>query len=293
MFNEFLIPPQEKAGKSERKVERTLDTEKQPEFKYYYHGTFAGNLPAMLEGGFNFKQGRPTVSSSPRYCLDNWTTLEKLKERGREAVKENDEGMLLVIEPSDHSMVPSRDGMPEKIDEKTIHVHGRWFNYHQAMVKEGIPVGTPSKLSPEQIKMALLPSPEFKKIFSDFRAALSRGEDPEDDFILRLAECLKNGESVLVDKIGDKQELAENMIVGEVQQYIIESLRKLSLNLEHYKGKKIVQGGKREDFKPWSEKKVQQVIGSLKQLDPTNKFLKRYIELNLPALERGFVDLSK
>jgi len=299
-FFERFIPKRDGGGEVKNKLERKIDTEKRPHYRYFYHGTFAGNLDDIQEDGFNFRERHPTLSMSPHYCLRGWTDPEKLKERGREEPEGASGGMLLVIErPEEYQVLPAEEGAPVELEDKIVFVRGRWFNYHQALVsRESRKRGGEKKagsLPPNQIKMALEPTADFKNIFIDFRRELAQGNAPEDEYILKLSEYLKRGRSVFKDQVEDKQELAENMITGEFQQYLVENIRRLSLNIQFYKGQnkgqRIIQGKERRDFKPWPKEKAQQVIASLKRLNPRNKFLQRYIDLYLPDLEKEWGNL--
>lgn len=204
------------------------------------------------------------------------------------------------------------DQIPEDID-KTVRTRN-WVNYEFAMSKEPIfehrqgeirqlgmdrnhqrlPDGTWAELPKEQkldilaempatsIKMVIKKNPEFLKILSEFRDELKAGGKADlSVYKDRLLVYFTQGKNILKDEIADKTELAENMITGELEYFIVTAIRRLYLNFEAYRGKKVINSRTEKNMCPEIKSKDQilEEIKILNSLEPENEVLKRYIEI--------------
>lgn len=140
----------------------------------------------------------------------------------------------------------------------------------------------PGELPAAAIKMAIKKNPEFLGILKDLNNSLRAG-GPIDfsKFKNELFEYFKSGQGIIKDDISDKKELAENMVMSEVEHYLVSTARRLYLDTQKSKGKKILKGKKFvEDSRPvMNRDQILQKIERLKSINPENEVLKRYISI--------------
>jgi hypothetical protein len=188
-----------------------------------------------------------------------------------------------------------------------------WSNYQHSMFKESIhnthssgikhpgmnlnkkmlPDGTwenlpreqriniPGELPASSIKMAIKRNPVFLNIFDELRQKLKEGGKTDLSlFSKRLLEYFKNGDGLIKDEISDKVELAENMVTGELEHFLVNTIRNLYLDIQRYKGKKIIHGksGQEQAKLIKSKEQILEAINKLNSIEPENEVFKRYIQ---------------
>ncbi|MFA5154933.1 MAG: hypothetical protein WC453_00715 [Patescibacteria group bacterium] len=149
-------------------------------------------------------------------------------------------------------------------------------------------INLPGELPADAIKMAIKRNPEFLGIFTELNNKLSDGGPI--DFSLfqeKLSAYLKNGQGIIKDEIPDKKELAANMIMGEIEHFLVSAVRRLYLEVQKYKGKKILKGKDMSELPGPASNREQllQRIQKLTSIDPGNDVLKRYIASATRAIE--------
>lgn len=267
------------------------EIEGRPQHRYVYHGTALKNWPKIRDEGFSFKEGRPSVSISASYSLKGWADPEKLIEKGRlngedveyeeqgNILNPEDKGVLLVIEPNEFKAYPVRDGFPMKSNDETL-TRGRWYNYHHILAhpdKEIIPENK-VVLNPDEVKMALKPTRELLKTLMEFRKQLAEGNFEKEQYIRKLSDYMKTGEPIIFNKDVDSRELAQDMIDGETEKFVVEIIRKILLNIKHFQGEKIFVGGKHLPFKNWTKEELYNKIENLRKLKVDDKDLQINID---------------
>src|SRR4030042_3561776 len=98
-------------------------------------------------------------------------------------------------------------------------------------VPEGEKIGKALTLPPDSLKMIILHNAEFNSFFEDIRNKFREGISiDKEEAINELADYLsKRGDNILKDEIADKRELAENMVRGEMEHYIVSKIRRMFL----------------------------------------------------------------
>ncbi|KKR20010.1 MAG: hypothetical protein UT48_C0024G0007 [Parcubacteria group bacterium GW2011_GWE2_39_37] len=323
-----------------------FEKEKRPNYRYYYHATFAFNWEKINRTqSFNFQDHFPNLTLSIGY---GFKFIENNIKEGPQRIKNRlkyfspeekgnikledinaDNSVVLVIEPNGkyqvHSTAEGRpnvfstlDQIPDDTDEV---VRTRlWENYQHAMAQEpihkthdsgikhpGMNVnskmlsdGTWEKLPKEQrinisrelpassIKMVIKKNTDFLNILNEFKNRLKKGEKINLAlYQKRLLDYFNSGQDIIKDEVSDKNELAENMITGELEHYIVTTIRKLYLDLQRYKGKKIVHGiNNQEQIKPVKTKEqILEEINKLISIEPENEIFRRYIQISTKKIE--------
>jgi hypothetical protein len=146
----------------------------------------------------------------------------------------------------------------------------------------------PAEMPASSIKMAIKKTPEFLDIFYRLREKLSEGG--EIDLTLyknELIEYFKSGQGIVKDEVANKEELAENMVTGELEHSIVTTIRNLYLNFEAFKGKKVVNSRThKEIINPIKTKEqLLEEIRILNSLELENEVLKRYIQVSVKNIE--------
>ncbi|OGE74061.1 MAG: hypothetical protein A3I07_01255 [Candidatus Doudnabacteria bacterium RIFCSPLOWO2_02_FULL_42_9] len=282
------------------------------ERKYFYHGTLLKDFEHINTEGFHFREGLATLSISPSFIERHWTKAETImdqrKRSGRGKVHDlepsESQGLILVIEPQNYE-ASHISSFPQETDDEVI-FRNHWERHHHALhapesedlLKERLKSRKkPAKrdtLPPEQIKMALLSTPEFSLILKNFIQELRKGHIPLDQYVKILTGYLEKGEGIIKDEVSDKKELALEMINGEVEQYIVTTVRKLFLSIKHYQHKDVYteKKGKKSSAKMFDLEQIESILASLKLLDLDHPTLKRYRDIAVHSLDQELAKLQ-
>ncbi len=146
----------------------------------------------------------------------------------------------------------------------------------------------PGKLPASSVKMIIKKDAEFLKIFQDIRERLNQGEASDfSSYRQRLIDYFKNSKGIIKNEVENEAELAENMVMGEVEHYVVTAMRNLYLDIERFKGKKFISlKDQKETAKPIKTKEqLLDEIEKLRSIQTGNEVFKRYIEIYTNALE--------
>ncbi len=282
--------------------------------KYYYHDTLAKDFEAINTEGFRFREGLATLSVAPSFCIKHWTKAEQIidqrRKSGRGKVYDNldtgeNRGMILIMEPKEYS-VSHISSFPRETAEQ-VFFRNHWERHHQALHKPQNKVLLNERLRdgatrisaqkdvipPEQIKMALMPTPALDKILGDFINDLKRGNLQEKEYAQRLYTYLESGNDILKDEIDDKKELAKEMISGELEQFIITTIRKLFLSIKYHQGKDVYteKVDSKVSAKVFQKQEIELPLNNLRLLRVSDKLLQKYLERSISSLEKELVKL--
>ncbi|MDP1619451.1 MAG: hypothetical protein Q8L11_04700 [Candidatus Moranbacteria bacterium] len=233
-----------------------------------------------------------------------------------------EEILILVIEPSEgyaaHSSnlgVPNKfspdDALPEDLDQTirtrvwasnqywlrknaemsppVMHVNkyrtpdGQWVDKDKRISIKG-------RIAADSVKFAIRRSTGIIDILKNIKTDMRNGElDNLDGRMAELVEILHDKDIALNrGSLDDKQieELAANMVMGELEHYIVTEVRKLFLDIEGMKGKKLitVSGGVERDRGRINEN-VWKALYRLKKFKVGNAVLQRYLDLNCSRFE--------
>lgn len=178
----------------------------------------------------------------------------------------------------DKKLVLNNDGMPT----------GEW-----AKLEQEKRIKQPGEMDESVVKMAIKKEPVFIQIFEDMKEEIKQGKKVDlSVYKQRLIEYFKKaGDNIERRQTVDEAELAENMVVGEFEHYLVCAMRRLYLDIQRFKGKKVIPPDPEKEKAPAKIKtkdKIMEIIERLRSLKPDNQVFQRYIEINTAALEKEF-----
>lgn len=331
--------------KNPRKFESFFEADRRPEYRYFFHGTFAMSLEGVKEEKtFKFNETLPNVVVSSSYAFsfpekelekDRLNGMneqmakrsknfpeEKRKEFFARAVPE--EIIILAIEPREgyvaHNTnlgIPNKfspdDVLPENPDEAirtrvwasnqywlrrdagmpkpAMHVNKRRTSDGQWVDKDKSQrVSVEGRMDDGSIRFAIKRSAGVIGILNSIKDDIRNGDlDSLDGRMAGLAELLRDKNTALnLGALDDSQieELAANIVMGEVEHHIVTEVRKLFLEVERLKGKELitVSGGvERARGRLYAD--AWQAIHQLKKIKVNNAVLQKYLDLNCSRFE--------
>lgn len=289
VFNKFLMSEIENAQRQAKNRGKHLATDEKKNFKPE-DLTEEDSVLLVIEPTEEYKvhttnEGMPNVFSTEDQIPDDldktvrtrlWTSNQKMIFKEPISKKSDDN----IRHPGMH------------LNRKMSPTTGDWERDERGKpIKTSEPVIVPGEFPVSSVKMAIKKDPEFLKIFQDMRAELSHGNRIDlTGYKRRLIDYFKNGQGIIRDEVEDKAELAENMVVGEFEHSIVTSLRRLYLEIEKFKGKKIISmsvNGPKEDSKPAKTRdQLMERVEKLRAIEPDNDVFRKYIEIYTAALEK-------
>lgn len=220
-------------------------------------------------------EGRPNVFSTPDQIPDDIDEVVRTRiwnqyqhAMSEESITKTHSGGIK--HPGmDRNRVMLPDKTWEKLPEdKRVNIHG--------------------ELPASSVKMIIKNNPEFLNIFDELRKKLKEGGKIDLSlYKKRLLDYFKNGQGIIKDEVADKYELAENMVAGELEHSIVTEIRKLYLDFEAYKGKRVVNSrtGKELINPIKTKEQILEEIRILNSIEPENEVLKRYIKITTKSME--------
>jgi len=166
------------------------------------------------------------------------------------------------------------------------------------------------KFSPQDIKLAIRKDQKFEDILQSFKQKIKIDGNISDEIINTysqdILEYFKNHDQIKLQpglNQGDLAEIAVSMITGELENYIISEIRKIFLDLEQLRGKKIVAIKpepdnlkiKKEHVKDYpapGKQSVVEKIDHLRSLHPDNKFFTKAISIYMAKFEKELSELE-
>ncbi|MDD5071196.1 MAG: hypothetical protein PHQ42_00445 [Patescibacteria group bacterium] len=161
---------------------------------------------------------------------------------------------------------------------------GEWINVEREKRME-----IPGEMPESSVKMVIKRDREFLKIFEDMRRELGEGGKFDlATYRSKLMDYFKNGEGIIKNEVEDEQELAENMVTGELENYMVTTMRSIYLDIERFKGKKFisVKDNKEENRPIRTKDQILDRINRLRTIEPNNEVFKRYMEIYTAGLEK-------
>lgn len=181
-----------------------------------------------------------------------------------------------------------------------------WVNYEE---KDKIKWAV-GKFSPSDVKLAIKKDQIFENILCSFKQKIKIDGNISDEIIntysQALLEYFKNHDQIKLHHELNQKDLAEiavSMVTGELENYIVSEIRKIFLDLEQLKGKKIIAIKsepdnlkiKKEHVKdyPAPEKpSIIEKIDHLKSLHPDNKFFTKALSIYTAKFEKELGELE-
>jgi len=285
-FNNFLTGEIKKGSKQIKSRSKHLDPDKKGLFKPEHlredNGVMLVIEPTDEYRVHSTNEGLPNVFSTPDQIPDDtdktirtrvWTSNQKMifKEpifqRFNDGVKRP--GMFL-----NRRMLPNGEWVSLDRDKRT---------------------NIPGEFPLSSVKLAIKKDPEFLKIFENIRRDLNQGNKIDlAVYKKRLTDYFddkdKKGRGIIIrDEVQDKAELAENMVVGEFEHSLVSAMRRLYLDIERFKGKKVMHPTKEEEaeLRPAkTEDEIKDKIKQMRSLEPDNEVFKKYIDIYTAGLEK-------
>jgi len=236
-----------------------------------------------------------------------------------------EESIILVMEPgaeySAHSSnlgIPNKfssdDVLPEDLDQ-TIRMRSSWES-DQYWLRKDAEMSSPvmhvnkrrtedgqwvnkdknervsvkGRMDADSIKFVIRRNPNVMDVLTGIGEDMEKGEiDDLDGRMASLVECLHDKDVALnrgnLDD-GQIEELAANIVMGELEHHIVTEVRKLFLEIERLSGKKLitVSGGvERTRGRLFAD--AWQSISRLKKLKVGNAVLQKYLDSNCARFE--------
>lgn len=147
--------------------------------------------------------------------------------------------------------------------------------------------------------MVIINNPKFDSIFKELRNEFKKNNSISTKEYTKklLGYFAENKDTLLKDKITEKFELANNMIIGEIEYLLVSKVRSLFLEIGRLKGKTLVEVNrdevKKEKIESRPHPSQQAIIGDieeLEKLDIDDAFLKRYTTTTAKKLRRELCD---
>lgn len=174
---------------------------------------------------------------------------------------------------------------------------------------------TPGQFPASSVRMAIKKDPEFFRLFQGIGEELNNGDEVNlADYKSKLIDYFKNSKNIIRNEFKDEKgladeaglaELAENMVVGEYEHSLVSAMRYLYLDIQRFKGKKIMHPDPKknkeevkskpaktrteEELKKEKEELKKRIAGRIEKigtLKPDNKVFQGYIEIYTKALKK-------
>jgi hypothetical protein len=161
---------------------------------------------------------------------------------------------------------------------------GKWVR-----LEEEKQITASATLPESSVKMVIKKESEFLKIFQDMEKGIKNGERINlATYKQRLVDYFKNGQGIIKREMLDEDELAENMVMGELEYSIVTRVRRLYLDLERYKGKKFIEWetNKEKNRPIKTREQLLNQISKLRSIQPDNEVFRRYIDICTNAIEK-------
>ncbi|MDZ7587468.1 MAG: hypothetical protein U0946_06970, partial [Patescibacteria group bacterium] len=216
---------------------------------------------------YSTSEGRPNFFSTPDQIPDD--IAETVRTR-------------VIWEYHQHAMSKEPIAEKNKGDIRYPGIHPdykRLPNGEWAKLEKEKQITVPLELPESSIKMVINKEPEFLRIFQDMEKDIdNRKEIDLAPYRKRIAEYLRGGQGITKRESIDEDELADNMVTGELEYYIVSAIRNLYLDLERYKGKKFIdwKTNKEEDRPVKTKEQFLDQIDKLRSIEPENEIFRKY-----------------
>jgi len=281
----------------------------------YFHGTAEENVPEILETGLKTREGRGTLAKDLSRCLKHLQTNLPINQTAEETLG-NGNGTVLIVAPQERK-IKRRIGatMEETTDDQgQITIQGfpsQWLRRREYAVFSGsLPTTELEKmyqdksdprekrwgkmpetdLPPEAIIGSLQASPELAALLSKIKDNLDDLTVTEDAWAQGIAkyltEALAKGEiKIFQEDQLTLADLAEKIVSGAVESYIVGLVRELYLGIrQKYQNVKVADLKNNRDYSHLAEE-VEEKLTKLQSLHFENPKLERYRATSLKSLE--------